>query len=174
MKKIEKTTAKQPAWMKLLKVAVIILSVIFSTGTVMLSGAGLIYNSDSYNDSIMHIGPLLIASGALLTLGAILACFDKNIPSLISSIPGFGLSMLMLRQLMQHADAAGWQDPQNPFSPVSDMYFERIMPVIFPFVLTIFIAIFQHFSYDAIEKRRLKKKLRTEKENAPAPKILGD
>lgn len=174
MKKIEKNPPRKNPYIRAAKVLLIILTVIFSLGMVILSGAGLIYNQESYNDSISHIGPLLIVSGLLLAAGALLVCIGKNILSLILSIPGFGLCMFMLRQLMDHADSAGWQNAQNPFDPVSDMYFERIIPVVFPFLLIVIIALIQHFSYEETQKRHEKKRLREQKKNAPAPKILGD
>lgn len=175
MKKNPKNTSvplkKQNAIIIVLKIVMIILTVIFSVLMVMLAGAGLIYNGNSYGDRMIRIGVFLIVSGALMTAGTILVCLKKNIVSLICSCSGFALCMLMLKAVVDHADSAGWSDAFT-MEPASDMYTARILPVIAPFVLSAVIALIQLFSYDSKEKRRLRKKRKQEKENEPAPPII--
>ncbi|MBQ8297158.1 MAG: hypothetical protein IJX77_05185 [Ruminococcus sp.] len=170
-KSAQTLTKKKSPLMTAAKAVLIILTVIFSAAMVILSGSGLIYNADSYGRELVRVGYMLILSGVLLTLGAALVCFGKNIAALICSVPGFALCMFMLRKLTGHADNAGWTDNFS-MEPISSMYLTRILPVIAPFVLTVVIALVQYFSYEESMKRREKKCLKEEKENEPAPPII--
>lgn len=154
-----------------LKLILAVLTVIFPVLMVMLAGAGLLHNSDSYGREVTRIGIFLIASGALMTAGTVLVLFRKNIASLICSCTGFSLCMLMLYKLTEHADSAGWSDAYT-MEPVSDMYTARILPVIAPFAIAAVLAVIQFFSYEEKERRRLRRQLKEEKENEPAPPIL--
>jgi heme exporter protein D len=75
--------------------------------------------------------------------------------------------------MMNIADERGWSDMYT-MQPASDMYRNRILPTVIPFVLLIAAAVLQYFSYDEKVKRRLKREEKEKKENMPAPKILGD
>lgn len=176
MKKIQKNSSaasgrKNNPFIFVLKLLLVILTVIFPILMVMLAGAGLLYNSDSYGVELSRVGVLLIISGAAMTVGTVLVLLRKNIASLICSCTGFVLCMTMLYKLTSHADSAGWSDAYT-MEPASDMYIARILPVIIPFVISAALSLIQFFSYDAREQRRLCKKLREEKENEPAPPII--
>ena len=156
----------------ILKIIMLVLTAVYSCTMTVLSGAGLYYNRESYGEKLENIGILMIVSGILMTVGAVLCLFRKNILNIISlvfSCSGFALCMTMLYKLCDHADRAGWSDKYN-MSPISDMYKSRIMPCIAPFVITVAVAVLQLLSYEAAEQRRIKKL----KENAPAPKILDE
>ncbi len=177
MKKMQKCSSEQrlpkkkSPLMTSLRALLIVLTRIFPVLMVMLSGAGLVYNSDSYGADVTRTGVMLIVSGALMTMGTVLVCLKRDIISLVFSISGFALCMTMLYKLVKHADAAGWQNAHT-MEPISDMYFSRIIPTIAPFVLAVMLALIHYFSYEAGEKRRRKKALKEEKENAPAPPII--
>lgn len=176
MKKFQKNTAAAPGRKKnpflfILRVLLVILTVIFPVLMVIMAGAGLLYNSDSYGTEISRVGVLLIISGTAMTAGTVLVLLRKNIASLICSCTGFVLCMTMLYKLTSHADSAGWSDAYT-MEPASDMYTARILPVIIPFVIAAALALIQFFSYDEREQRRLRKKLREDKENEPAPPII--
>lgn len=156
----------------ILKIIMLVLTALYSCTMTILSGAGLYYNRESYGEKLENIGILMIVSGILMTVGAVLCLFRKNILNIISlvfSCSGFALCMTMLYKLCDHADRAGWSDNYN-MSPISDMYKSRIMPCIAPFVIAVAVAVLQLLSYEAAEQRRIKKL----KENAPAPKILDE
>lgn len=156
----------------ILKIIMLVLTAVYSCTMTILSGAGLYYNRESYGEKLENIGILMIVSGILMTVGAVLCLFRKNILNIISlvfSCSGFALCMTMLYKLCDHADRAGWSDKYN-MSPISDMYKSRIMPCIAPFVIAVAVAVLQLLSYEAAEQRRIKKL----KENAPAPKILDE
>ncbi|HAE52588.1 MAG TPA: hypothetical protein DCG30_04965 [Ruminococcus sp.] len=156
----------------ILKIIMLVLTAVYSCTMTVLSGAGLYYNRESYGEKLENIGILMIVSGILMTVGAVLCLFRKNILNIISlvfSCSGFALCMTMLYKLCDHADRAGWSDKYN-MSPISDMYKSRIMPCIAPFVIAVAVAVLQLLSYEAAEQRRIKKL----KENAPAPKILDE
>ncbi len=165
---------KKKIFLTAIKIIMMILTVIYSLVMVCLAGAGLIYNGDSYGSSITALGILLIVSGVLMTVGAALCLFRKNLSNIISiffSVGGLGLCLVMLFRLADHADRAGWSDNYN-MTPVSDMYISRILPVIAPVGLAVTAALIRLFSYEGAEERRLRKKKRIEEENKPVPKIV--
>lgn len=158
------------------KTILLILTAIYPFFMVIMSGAGLVYNSDSYGGKLTRAGIILIVSGIIMTTGAILCMFRKNIPNivaLICSVGGFALCIMMLRLICFHADAAGWTD-KYAMTPISDMYKARIVPSVAPAIIATAVSLIQIFSYDASEERRRRRKLREERENAPAPKIIDD
>ncbi len=165
---------KKKIFLTAIKIIMMILTVIYSLVMVCLAGAGLIYNGDSYGSSITALGILLIVSGVLMTVGAALCLFRKNLPNIISiffSVGGLALCLVMLFRLVDHADRAGWSDNYN-MTPVSDMYISRILPVIAPVGLAVTAALIRLFSCEGAEERRMRKKKRIEEENKPVPKIV--
>jgi hypothetical protein len=170
--------SKQNPYMTAAKTALMILTAVYPVFMVMMTGAGLISNKDSYGSVICGYGIYLIASGTVMTAAAILCLFRKSLANFISpllSSAGFVLCMIITYKLVKHAESAGWSGVGRYENiPVSNMYKERILPTTIPFLLTIAISAIQFFSYDAREERRLRKKLRKEKENAAAPPIIGD
>ena len=157
--------------MTVMRVILAVLTLVYPIFMVILSGAGLVYNSDSYGEDIVRIGAMLIASGIALGIGTLLVMLKQNIASLVFEIPGFALCMVMLDKLVTHADSAGWSNAHT-MEPISSIYITRIIPVIAPFILAVTIALIQFFSYEAREKRRVRKAEKEAEENAPAPPIV--
>lgn len=154
-----------------LKVILIVLTLIYPLFMVIMSGAGLVYNSESYGEDLTRTGILLIVSGAVMAAGSFLCIFRKNIASVVCSCGGFALCMAMLYKLVEHADSAGWTN-KFTLEAISSMYIHRIVPSAAPVVIAVTVALIQFFSYEAAEQRRMKKKLKEEKENQPAPPII--
>ena len=118
-----------------------------------LSGAGLIYNGESYGAELKNTGVFLIISAALMIFGAFLCLFRKKTPNILAIILALGglvLCLVMLKQLTDHADSSGWTDKYTML-PVSDMYMRRILPSIAPCVLTAAIAAVQLKRFGAVE-----------------------
>lgn len=116
-----------------------ILTVVYSLIMVCMAGAGLIYNGESYGRELVTVGIWLIVSGILMTSGAALSFFKKRVLSIISAvliIVGLGICLVMVYILCNHADSAGWADSYT-MEPVSQMYRERLLPVIVPAVMVI-------------------------------------
>ena len=143
---------------------------------VTLSGAGLIYNKESYGEELAAVGTLLVASGFIMAAGALLCIFRKNLLNTISAVcsaGGLALCLTMMYKLCDHADRAGWTD-NFAMTPISDMYKARIFPSIAPAAIALVIAAVQLFSYEAAEERRRRRLRRSEEENAPAPSIIDE
>lgn len=171
-------SSKQNPYMTAAKTSLMILTAVYPVFMVMMTGAGLISNKESYGPVIYGYGIYLIASGTVMTAAAILCLFRKIIANLISALlssSGFALCMIITYKLVKHAESAGWSGVGRYENiPVSNMYKERILPTAIPFLLTIVISAIQYFSYDAREERRRRKKIRTEKKNADTPSIIED
>ena len=154
------------------KAIMLVLTAVYPLFMVELSGAGLIYNKDSYGGELAAVGVFLILSGIIMALGAGLALPRRNLPNIaavICSAGGLTLCLAMMYRLCTHADAAGWVD-NRAMTPVSDMYRARILPSIAPAAIAAAVAAVQLCSYEAAEERRR----RRERREAPAPKIVDD
>ncbi len=162
--------SKKFGFLSFAKIIMGILTAVYPLFMVGLSGAGLIYNRVSYGSQLATVGGLLIASGIIMTVGAVLCALRKNISAMVCSGGGLALCLSMLFKLCTHADSAGWSDKFN-MTPISDMYKARILPCIAPVAIAVIVAAIQHFSREEVEKRR---KRRRDAENAPAPKIIDD
>lgn len=163
-------------FLTVMKVIMLLLTAVYPLTMVSLSGAGLIYNSGSYGEELTRIGFMLIASSALMVAGAVLCIFRRSLCSLLSAVltvAGCTLCMVMLFKLTSHADTAGWSDKYD-MTPISSMYKARVVPTILPVAMCLVLAAVQFFSYDEQEERREKKKIKLERENADAPRIIGD
>ncbi|MDO4862846.1 MAG: hypothetical protein Q4A05_01645 [Ruminococcus sp.] len=158
------------------KAVMLALTAVYPLFMVCMSGAGLVYNSDSYGSELAAVGVFLIISGLVTALGAVLCLSRRNLPNIVSvvcSVGGPVLCLAMMYRLCAHADAAGWTD-KFAMTPISDMYRARIMPTIAPAAIAVVVAVIQLFSYEAAEERRKRRARRLERENAPAPKIIDD
>ncbi len=165
---------KQNPFIIVLKIIMLILTAVYPVMMVMLSGAGIIYNRESYGSELEKWGILLMISGGVIAAGAVMCLIRKNLTSLLAIIfsgSGLGLCLSMLYKITAHADKAGWSDKRTML-PISDMYEHRILPTIAPAALIIIISVIYLLSYDAAEERRKRRQNKKEKENASAPSIL--
>lgn len=140
--------------LKILKIILAVLTIIYPLAMNILSGLGMFirYNGsdfaldwEKYTASLSFSGIAMVIGGLFMTVGTILCIARKNIFSVIFSSAGFALSGFGLLKIASHADFAGWADKYT-MSPISDMYISRNLPFIVPFLLCIGISLFQHFS----------------------------
>jgi len=128
--------------------AMLILTAVYPLFMVIMSGAGLIYNRNSYGATLTAAGVLLTVSGAAMTAGAILSLPKKRITAVLSLIltaAGALLCLCMLHLLIAHADSAGWSDDRT-MEPVSAMYRRRILPVLLPASMSAGTAVYRFLS----------------------------
>jgi FtsH-binding integral membrane protein len=140
--------AKRSPLLTVCKVITLLLSLWFSGAMTALSGAGLIYNSESYGAELTNTGVFLIISTVLMVSGAVLCLFRKKLPNILAILfatGGLAICLVMLHKLTDHADTSGWTDKYTML-PISDMYTRRILPGIVPCALTAIIAAIQLFS----------------------------
>ncbi len=136
--------------MKAAKLVMILLSLYFSCAMPLLTGAGLVYNRESYGGSIASAGILMMVSALLMTSGAFLCLSRRKLLNKVSvsmSASGLALCMFMLKRLTAHADASGWTDKYT-LEPISSMYSSRILPCIAPVAIAVAIAVVQILSCD--------------------------
>lgn len=178
MKNKRKIFTKQKPLMTAAKVLLIILTAVYPFFMTIMTGIGILSKSENYGRTISGYASALVVSGAVLTLASVLCLFRKSLPNLLSmiiSVPGFAICITALFRLADHAEKSGWMGHGvYALVPVADMYRQRIFPVILPFLLGLFIAAVQFFSYSAAEERREKRREKEKKKNAPAPKIIDN
>ncbi len=131
---------KKKSAVLILKLALIAFTLIYPLFMVIMSGAGLVSNSESYGSKLTFTGILLILSGVMMTAGTVFLLLRKKIPSLLLSSAGFIICITAMLKLIRHADNAGWYSHIS-MQPAGDIYFARIFPVIIPFILTAAISI---------------------------------
>ncbi|MBR6968261.1 MAG: hypothetical protein IKH78_06965 [Ruminococcus sp.] len=155
-KKNRKDLPQHPSrTMRAAKAAMLLLSLYFSCAMTVLSGAGLIHNRESYGSALARTGLFMIIAAALMTTGAVLCLFRRDLTGILSiaaSVSGLVLCMAMLKKLTGHADAKGWTDKYT-LQPVSDMYRSRVLPCIIPVIMAVAIAAIQLCSYEQRKRR---------------------
>lgn len=169
-RKLRRSTKKSPL-LTSVKIVQTGMTIIFSLFMVIMTGAGLIYNSQSYGGEIRSVGIFFIVSAALMGAGELLMWLRKNLTSAGFTIGGTALCMAMLYRLKCHADASGWSDKYT-LEPISNMYMSRILPVIPVTAVGLVIVGVQYLSYEETEKRRAKRRARESEKNAPSPPIV--
>lgn len=166
----EKITKKILVFLKVLLIASTAVYPLFMD---LLSGIGWISAYGKYGSEFTVMGTVMIVSSLLMTAAAVFCLLKFNIPAVVTETAGFAAAMTVMVKMMNIADERGWSDMYT-MQPVSDMYRNRILPTVIPFVLLIITAVLQYFSYDEKVKRRQKREEKEKRENMPAPKILGD
>lgn len=171
---MKKIPAKGSPLMTVVKAAMLGLSLYFSCAMPLLSGAGLIYNRESYGDKLTAVGVFLVISALLMTVGAFLSLIRRNLADILSvilSVSGLTTCLVMLSRLISHADRSGWTDKYS-LLPISSMYRSRILPCIVPVALSVVIAVIQLCSYELSRQRHDRKARKAAEKNAPSPSII--
>lgn len=156
-----------------LKVLLIASTAVYPLFMDLLSGIGWISTYGRYGSEFTVMGTVMVISSALMTAAVVLCLLKFNISAVVTETIGFAAAMTIMIKMMNIADESGWSDMYS-MQPASDMYRNRILPTLIPFILLIAAAVLQYFSYDEKVKRRLKREEKEKRENMPAPKILGD
>lgn len=156
-----------------IKIMLIASTAVYPLFMNLLSGIGWISTYGKYGTEFTAMGTVMLVSSGLMTAAVVLCMIKRNISAVVTETAGFAAAMTVMVKMMNLADERGWSDMYT-MQPVSDMYRNRILPTVIPFVLLIAAAVLQYFSYDESVKRRLKREEKEKKENMPAPKILGD
>ena len=160
-----------------LKVILVITTLIYPCFMVMMSATGWMYNfnSGNYPAIFRNFSIGMYIGGGLLCFGTVLLLFGKkakfwklNIISMLSACIGCVTCMTILSKFTAYADQNFSGIGEN-MKPVSEMYYDRIFPVIVPAFLLAILSVWQIFD---TRDERIQKQF--ELENAEAPKILND
>lgn len=156
-----------------LKILLIVLTVVFVLCFDLLSGIGWISTYGGYGGEYTAMGVVMLVSVAFMTAAVVLCMVKFNLTAVIAEIIGFAMAMFSLVKMMNFADELGWSNPAT-MQPASDIFRNRVLPTIAPFIILLATAALQYFSYDAAVKRRIKREEKEKRENMPAPKIIDD
>ena len=161
----------------LLKIILVITTLIYPCFMVMMSATGWMYQFQSGNYPavfrLFSIG--MYFGGGLLCIGTVLLFFGKkprfwkcNIMALLTACIGCMTCLVILSQFSAYADQ-NFSGIGETMKPVSEMYRDRISPVIVPALLLVVLSVWQ-----LLETREERLEEYWQKENAEAPKILHD
>lgn len=156
----------------ILKIAAVAATIIFPCIINVLCAAGWIYNSHSSGEIFKVYGAVMIASSVCMAASAVLCCLKFNVAAVTLDVIGIIPCMTVLYKVVYLANENGWNSRRYPFMSIPNMYRNRILPTIIPFILIIAAAAIQFFSYESAVKRRMKREEKEKRENMPAPKIL--
>ncbi len=160
----------------------IVTTLIYPGFMAMLSAAGWQHNLRSkggnYPDEVfapfitwMYIGAALLILGAVLCLlGGKHRLWLCNLLALLCACPGIAACMTVLYRFCAYADRYGYSNQE--MQPASEIYRDRLLPMLLPFLLLCTLALLQLFSYDARVYRRQQRDAKRRALNAEAPKIL--
>jgi hypothetical protein len=104
-----------------------------------------VLNCNKYSKELTFFGILMILGGLTMTAASVLCILKKYKSAVILSPTGLALSLISLFYISHHADFAGWSDKYT-MQPISDMYIERNLPVIIPFLICVILSAFKLFS----------------------------
>ncbi|MBQ7004450.1 MAG: hypothetical protein IJN57_10900 [Oscillospiraceae bacterium] len=144
----------------------------------LMSAAGWQYNVNAGNypalfstfATWMTIGCLLLAAGTVLSFFGMKHRFWRcNVIALACGVPGVIAAMTVLHRFTLYADQ-NFPGHRETMQPISEIYRDRLLPILLPFGLLCVICLWQLFAYDARVYRSEQKK----QQNAEAPSILGD
>ena len=139
---------------KVLKVILAVLTIIYPLMMNLLSGFGMfiewnnsdfVLNCNKYSKELTFFGILMILGGLTMTAASVLCILKKYKSAIILSPTGLALSLISLFYVSHHADFAGWSDKYT-MQPISNMYIERNLPVIIPFLICVILSAFKLFS----------------------------
>ncbi len=136
---MDKNNEKQRRTMLLPKLVLMLAAIYFCFAMPFLTGAGLIYNRESYGAELSFIGIFFIISAFLMLTGTIFCIWGKKIRHILSVVltsTGCIFCMILLKKLADHADRSGWADKID-MTPISAMYERRLLPCIIPVLLII-------------------------------------
>ncbi len=161
----------------------IVTTLLYPGFMAMLSAAGWQHNLKSqggnYPDEVfapfiswMYIGAALLIFGAVLCLlGGRLRLWLCNLFALFCACPGIAACMTVLYRFCAYADRFGYSNQE--MQPASEIYRDRLLPMLLPFFLLCVLALLQLFSYDARVYRKQQRDAKRREQNAEAPKILA-
>lgn len=170
LRKKEKITKKILLFIKILLIAT---TAVFPMFMNLMSGIGWISAYGEYDSKFIVLGTFMIISSVLMTASVILCMMKLNIIAVLTDTVGFAAAMTVLSKMMKFADESGWSD-RFTMQPASDIYRNRILPTLIPFILLIAAAVIQYFSYDETIKRKNRREEKEKQKNLPSPKIIGD
>lgn len=162
----------------LLRILLIFTTLVFPGMMVQLSAAGWRYNAAQghyppvfyeYAFWMSAGGVLLIAAAVLCMLGICRKFWICNIFSPVTGSAGLLAVLLTLGKFSAYADQ-NFSGIGDAMQPVSELYRDRILPAVIPFLLLCILSFRQLFSYEARVWRRQRRLQR----DADAPSILED
>lgn len=175
-----------PGWHKpmkiCLRVLLVVTTIIYPLFMGLMSAAGWQYNVNEGNYPQlfstyafwMSAGSVLLAVGALLCLlGVKLRFWGCNAAALGCAAAGIAACMTVLYQFMAYADQ-NFPGHRETMQPISEIYRDRLLPMLVPFGLICVLSVWQLMAYDCRVYRSQKRAEKRRREEAAAPRILGD
>lgn len=146
----------------------------------MLSAAGWMYNvrEGNYPEVFRSFAGWMYAGGGLVCIGAVLAVLCRK-PKLWPLSPaamgcaviGAAACMSSLHRFCAYADQ-NFSGMRDTMQPVSELYRDRLLPVLLPAVLAVVLAAWHLLSEESRDYRSRRRAEKRAAENAPAPKIV--
>lgn len=157
-------------------------AIVYSAFMPLMSAAGWQYNVNEGNypalfgafATWMNIGSLLLIAAAVLVFFGIKPKFWQcNAVSIGCGCAGLVSCMTVLYRFTAYADQ-NFSGIDGTMQPVSELYRDRLLPMLLPFALGLALAVIQLLDYEARVYRRQKREEKKRLDAEEAPKILGE
>lgn len=165
-----------------LHVLLLLTTLVYSLFMAQMSAAGWQFNVNEGNypelfaafATWMRIGSVLLTAAAVFCLcGRKPKLWRCNAIALGCGCAGISSCMTVLYQFTAYADQ-NFPGIDGTMQPVSELYRDRLLPLLLPFAIVCVLSLWQMFSYDAKVYRQQKRDEKRRRDREQAPRILGD
>lgn len=154
----------------------ILSTVIFALFIGLLTALGWNSGLNYQGDTFRRLAAFLAVAILLISAGCVLCMAKKDIAAAVCALVGGILSAAVSHRAIAIAYDQGWTSSASIYleRPVSDLWTQRLYPILIPAGMVLLCSVIHFFSYEAKIKREEKRRRKEEIENAPAPKIVED
>ena len=166
----------------ILKAVLAVSALVYPGFMAMMSAAGWLYNVRegnyeaifrSFSGWMIGGGVLVLAAVLLVLIGGVGKRWRWNVAAAVLAAVGGAACMSALYRFIAYADAH-FSAIDGTMQPVSELYRDRLLPILLPAALAVGIAVWQIFDPETREQRIRELREKEARDSAPAPKILGD
>lgn len=166
----------------ILKAVLVVTALVYPGFMGMMSAAGWLYNVRegnyeaifrSFSGWMIGGGVLVLAAVVLVMAGGVGKRWRWSVAAAVLAAAGGAACMSALYRFIAYADAH-FSAIDGTMQPVSELYRDRLLPILLPAALAVGIAVWQILDDESREWRIREKRERDARENAPAPKIVDD
>lgn len=163
-----------------LEALMLVTTVIYPGLMAMLSAAGWMHNvrEGAYPEVFRSFAGWMYAGAGLVCIGAVLAAVSRRpkrwplaAAAIVCAAIGAAACMSSLYRFCAYADRH-FPGIRDTMQPVSELYRDRLLPVLFPAALAVCLGTWHLFSEESRSYRSERRAARLAAENAEAPKIV--
>ena len=140
-----------------------------------MTAYGWMLNSGSYGAAFSAYGGWTLALAGGMTVAVVLCLCKIDLPAAILGTGCYAGMLCILLRVLHIAEEYGWsgQTEKSFGITAAEVWKNACTPNILTVLLLLILTLTHFFSYDAAVRRKQKRDRKNQRENAPAPSILG-